>query len=67
MYLKYIYFMLCVLEIHLHIYVLNKNTLQLYSWYKPQPYHPAAQDWLPTEAKQGWAWSVPGWEISWEN
>ncbi len=20
-----------------------------------QPYHPAAQDWLPTEAKQGWA------------
>ncbi len=32
-----------------------------------QPYHPAAQDWLPTEAKQGWAWSVPGWETSWEN
>ncbi len=32
----------------------------------PQPYHPAAQDWLPTEAKQGWAWSVPGWETSWE-
>ncbi len=27
-----------------------------------QPYHPAAQDWLPTEAKQGWAWPVPGWE-----
>ncbi len=22
---------------------------------------------LPTEAKQGWAWSVPGWETSWEN
>ncbi len=20
-----------------------------------QPYHPAAQDWLPTEAKQDWA------------
>ncbi len=34
------------------------------SW---QPYHPAAQDWLPTEAKQGWVWSVPGWETSWEN
>ncbi len=33
----------------------------------PQPYHPVAQDWLPTEAKQGWAWSVPGWETSWEN
>ncbi len=32
-----------------------------------QPYHPAAQDRLPTEAKQGWAWSVPGWETSWEN
>ncbi len=29
-----------------------------------QPYQPAAQDWLPTEAKQGWAWSVPGWETS---
>ncbi len=30
----------------------------------PQPYHPAAQDRLPTEAKQGWAWSVSGWETS---
>ncbi len=30
MYLEYIYFMLSVLEIHLHIYVLNKNTLKLY-------------------------------------
>ncbi len=27
-----------------------------------QRYHPAAQDRLPTEAKQGWAGSVPGWE-----
>ncbi len=32
-----------------------------------QPYHPAAQDWSPTEAKQGWAWLVPGWETSGEN
>ncbi len=39
--------------------------LSVYSIY--QPYHPAAQDWLPTEAKQGWAWSVPGWETSGEN
>ncbi len=31
-----------------------------------QPYHPVAQDRFPTEAKQGWAWSVPGWETSWE-
>ncbi len=23
--------------------------------YGRQPYHPAAQDWLPTEANQGWA------------
>ncbi len=30
MYLKYIYFMLSILQIHLHIYVLNKNTLQLF-------------------------------------
>ncbi len=29
----------------------------------PQLYHPAAQDRLPTEAKRGWAWSVPGWPI----
>ncbi len=29
-----------------------------------QQYHPAAQDWLHTEAKQGWAWSAPGWETS---
>ncbi len=34
---------------------------------KRQPYHSAAQDRLPTEAKQGWAWSIPGWETSWEN
>ncbi len=31
MFLKYIYFMLSTL--HLHIYVLNENTLQLYFWY----------------------------------
>ncbi len=28
--LKYIYFMLSILQIHLHIYVLNNNNLQLY-------------------------------------
>ncbi len=38
MYLKYIYFMLCILQIHLYIYVLNKNTLQLYFWYAKQVY-----------------------------
>ncbi len=32
-----------------------------------QPYHPVAQDRFPTEAKQGWAWSVPGWETFLEN
>ncbi len=34
MYLKYIYFMhtRSILQINLHIYVLNKNTLQLYFW-----------------------------------
>ncbi len=32
-----------------------------------QPYHPVAQNRFPTEAKQGWAWSVPGWETFWEN
>ncbi len=30
MYLKDIYFMLSILQMHLHIYVLIKNTLQLY-------------------------------------
>ncbi len=29
-YLKYIYFMLSILKIHLQMYVLNKNTLQLH-------------------------------------
>ncbi len=29
---------------------------------EPQLYHPAAQDWVPTEANQGWAWSVR-WEL----
>ncbi len=24
------------------------------SFHSRQPYHPAAQDWLPTKAKQGW-------------
>ncbi len=37
----------------------------LFLKYCQQPYHPVAQDWIPTEAKQGWAWSVPGWETSW--
>jgi len=32
-----------------------------------QTYHPVGQDWLPTEAKQGWAWLVPGWETFWES
>ncbi len=31
--MKYIYFMPSILQIHLSIYVLNKNTLQLYFWY----------------------------------
>ncbi len=30
MYLKYIYLMLRILQMHLHIFVLNKSTLQLY-------------------------------------
>ncbi len=34
MYLKYINFVLSMLQIHLHIYVLNKNTMQLYFWHK---------------------------------
>ncbi len=43
----------------------NKTLFMLFIYYvylcfhyfitKPQPYHPAAQDRLPTEAKQGWA------------
>ncbi len=33
MYLKYIYLMLSILQINLHIFVPNKNTLQLYVWY----------------------------------
>ncbi len=47
--------------------LLNGYLMVLYCIILPQPYHPAAQDRLPTEAKQGWAWSVPGWETSGEN
>ncbi len=43
MYLKYIYFMLSILRTHLHIYVLNKNTLQLYFWYNKLVYLKAAK------------------------
>jgi len=32
----------------------------------PAAISPCTQDWLPTEAKQGWAWLVPGWETFWE-
>ncbi len=46
----------------------NEETNQSSSWIALyQPYHPTAQERLPTEAKQGWAKSVPGWETSWEN
>ncbi len=37
---------------------LNWSTLNMGPLYQ-QPHHPAAQDRLPTEDKQGW---VPGWE-----
>ncbi len=40
------------------------GTVLLLKW---QAFHPVAQDWSLTEAKQGWAWSVPGWVTSWEN
>ncbi len=43
MYLKYFYFVLSILEIHLHIYVLNKNTLQLYFWYTKLVYLKSAK------------------------
>ncbi len=43
----------------------NEETNQSSSWIAL--YHPTAQDRLPTESKQGWAWSVPGWETCWEN
>ncbi len=42
--------------------VMRMNEHRLASDFGQQSYHPAAQDWLPTEAKQGWAWSLPGWE-----
>ncbi len=34
---------------------LQSSNLQINNNNNWQPYHPAAQDWLPTEAKQGWA------------
>ena len=29
-----------------------------------QHYHPAYHCWLASEAKQGWSWSVPGWDAA---
>ncbi len=43
MYLKYIYFVLSILQIHLHIYMLNKNALQLYFWYTILVYFKSAK------------------------
>ncbi len=43
MYLKYIYVMLSTLQKHLHIYVFNKNTLQLYFWYTKLVYLKSAK------------------------
>ncbi len=43
MYLKYIYFMLRILQIHLHTYVLNKNTLQLWVCYTKLVYLKSAK------------------------
>ncbi len=40
---KYKYFMLSVLQIHLYIYVLNTNTLQLYFWYSKLVYVKSAK------------------------
>ncbi len=40
---KYMYFMLSVLQIHLYIYVLNTNTLQLYFWYSKLVYVKSAK------------------------
>ncbi len=45
MYLKYIYFILSILQIYLHIYVglLHKNILQLYFWYTKLVYLKSAK------------------------
>ncbi len=43
MYLKYIYVVLSILQIPLHINVLNKNTLQLYFWYTKLVYLKSAK------------------------
>ncbi len=43
MYLKNIYFLLSILQIHLHIYVFNKNALQLYFYYTKLVYLKSAK------------------------
>ncbi len=43
MYWKYIYFMPSTLQMNWHIYVLNKNTLQLYFWYTKLVYLKSAK------------------------
>ncbi len=43
MYLKYIYFMLSILQIHLHIYLLNKISLHLCFYYTKLAYLKSAK------------------------
>ncbi len=45
MYLKYIYFVLSILQKYLHIYVLNKNTRQLYFYYTNLVYTWSLLNW----------------------
>ncbi len=73
MYLKFIYFMLRLLQIHLHIYVRNKNTLQLYFWYTNRVYLKSAEleqlilclkDWLcgsSVEVQLKIYWNIFDW------
>ncbi len=42
-YLKYIFFVLSILQIYLYIYVLNKNSLQFYFWYTKLVYLKSAK------------------------
>ncbi len=37
------------------VFLLFSEFFQIMKLILPQPYHPATQDRLPTEAKQGWA------------
>ncbi len=49
-----------------NLYIIHSEISEAFISWNWRIYFTDNEDLLPTEAKQGWAWSVPGWETSWK-